>query len=686
VTVEASATRADSPRQEAEAPAQEPPRLEAQIAAVLLALLPGALVVYFSFSAGGFFPSSVGFATLIVIQLIVLRVLVAENPFSGFTRRLGITALLLTGFATLTFVSQAWSDTPDRAMIEFDRALLYLAVLVLLGLLPRRAWRMPWVMRGLAIGILFVCSCSLITRLLPRTWPISPNVADDRLSFPLTYWNALGILAGIGAILALGIAANPRERRWASALAAAFVPVAATTLFFTFSRGGILATLIGVVAYIAVARSTALIGALLATVPPTIVVLISAYGADQLASQDPTSDAAVAQGHDVAFVLVLCAVAAAVIRFLTVSLDRRFAARRREPWSRERSIAVGAAVAVLAVVAALAAGVPSWADKQVHNFLYGGATSTTDLRTRLTDPSSNGRKDHWEAALKGFSKEPLRGQGAGTYEFTWDRYRKTETVVVDGHSLYFEVLSEFGIPGLLLIVATIILILVNLLRNVRGPNRMVYAALFGAVIAWAIHAGADWDWEMPAVTAWVFGVGGAALAGRASKRRSEPMGDRGRIPIAASLLVVAVTPALLMLSQNRLQAAAGSFDHGSCRAATKAAVSSINILGNRPQPYQIVGYCDIESGRVSEAVAAMRKAVEQEPRSWEYHYGLAIAQAYAGEDPRPEMKVASRLNPREPLVKQGVAGFAGKTTASQWGLAAKPLYDATRVSGRLTVR
>src|SRR4051812_41465634 len=164
--------------------------------------------------------------------MIVLRVLVAENPFAGYTRRLGIAALLLTTFATLTLASQLWSDMPDRAMTEFNRALFYLAILVLLGLLPRRAWRMPWMMRGLAAGILFVCTCALITRVLPRVWPTAENVAAQRLSFPLTYWNALAILAGIGVILALGIAANPRERRWASALAAGFVPIAAATLFF----------------------------------------------------------------------------------------------------------------------------------------------------------------------------------------------------------------------------------------------------------------------------------------------------------------------------------------------------------------------------------------------------------------------------------------------------------------------
>lgn len=652
---------------------------------MLLALLPGALVVYFSFFAGGFFPSSVGFACLLVIQMIVLRVLVVENPFGGYTRRLGAVVLLLTGFAGWTFISQLWSDTQDRAMIEFDRALLYLAVLVLLGIVPRRRWRMPWILRGLAIGVLIVCTCALITRLLPRVWPVAQNLADNRLSFPLTYWNALGILAAVGVILALGIAANPSERRWVNALAAACVPVAATTLFFTFSRGAMLAAVVALIAYVATARSGTILGALLATVPPTIVALVAAYDADLLATVDPTSDGAVSQGHHVAVVLLVCVVVAGIARFLTVSLDRRLAARSRKPWPRRRKLAVGGATLAAVLVAAVVAGAPGWTSTQFDRFLNAAPTTSKDLRDRLADPSSNGRKDHWTAALKGFSNSPVHGQGAGTYEFTWDRYRTLDFTVVDGHSLYFEVLSEFGVIGLVLILGTIGTILWTLLRGVRGPNRMVYATLFAATLAWVVHAGVDWDWEMPAVTAWVFGVGGAALAGRRAKEPPPPMGDRGRIPIAASLLVVAVTPALLMLSQYKLQSAASAFDKGSCKTATRDAISSINVLGNRPQPYQIVGYCDLDNGRPQDAVAAFQKAVEQEPRSWEYHYGLALAQGAAGTDPRPEIRLASRLNPREPLVKQALLAFAPPDQAI-WLQAATKLASDTRVSNRLTLR
>jgi hypothetical protein len=688
VTVETSASLAEPPpREQEEGSAPSPPRIEARIATVLLALLPGALVVYFSFFAGGYFPSSVGFAALLVIQMIVLRVLVTENPFGGFTRRFGAVVLVFSAFAGWTLVSQLWSDTQDRAMIEFDRALLYLAVLVLLGLVPRRRWRMPWILRGLALGVLFVCTCALITRLLPHVWPVAQNLAEDRLSFPLTYWNSLGILAAVGVILALGIAANPSERRWVNALAAAFVPVAATTLFFTFSRGAMIAAVIALIAYLATARSVAVVGALLATLPPTIVALLTAYDADLLASVEPTSNPAADQGRHVAIVLVVCVLVAGVARFFTVLLDRKLAAAvgRRKPWPRRRRFATaGGALAALLVVAVVA-GVPSWTSTQVDKFLNATPTTSQDLRDRLADPSSNGRRQHWDAALKGFAKSPLHGQGAGTYEFTWDRYRTLDVTVVDGHSLYFEVLSEFGVVGLVLILGTIGTILWTLLRGVRGPNRMVYATLFAAVLAWAIHAGVDWDWEMPAVTAWVFGVGGAALAGRRSKKPPPPMGDRGRIPIAAALLVVAVTPALLMLSQYRLQASAKAFDKGNCKTATREAIASINILGNRPQPYQIVGYCNLENGRPADAVAAFQKAVEQQPRSWEYHYGLAIAQGYAGVDPRPQIALARRLNPREPMVKQAVTAFA-PPDQSVWLSAATKLEAETRVSNRLTLR
>jgi hypothetical protein len=44
----------------------------------------------------------------------------------------------------------------------------------------------------------------------------------------------------------------------------------------------------------------------------------------------------------------------------------------------------------------------------------------------------------------------------------------------------------------------------------------------------------------------------------------------------------------------------------------------------------------------------MQAARERDPGNWRYAYGLALAQARAGRDPRAAAALAVRLNPREP--------------------------------------
>ena len=86
-----------------------------------------------------------------------------------------------------------------------------------------------------------VCAIALTTRLLPNVWPIGANLANDRLSYPITYWNALGLLASLGIVFCLHMATRARGPRLTRVLGAAAVPLLATTVYFTFSRGAILA-------------------------------------------------------------------------------------------------------------------------------------------------------------------------------------------------------------------------------------------------------------------------------------------------------------------------------------------------------------------------------------------------------------------------------------------------------------
>ncbi|MGB9184637.1 MAG: O-antigen ligase family protein [Solirubrobacteraceae bacterium] len=661
-------------------------RIEERLASAALALLPGALIAYFSFQGGGFFAGSVGFATLIVLQVLVVRVLLAGRPFAGISRRHVVVTGSLGLYAGWTLASAIWSHAFGRALVEFDRALLYLLLLMLFGSLPRRVWRMPLLLRGLAAGSLVVCTVALISRVLPRVWPISPGVATSRLSYPLTYWNALGILAALCILFLVGLSASPREPRALRVVAAAGVPIAATTLFLTFSRGAIAALVVGTIVFVLLSRSSALPGALLAVIPPTAISVVFAYRADLLATVNPTTPAAVAQGQKVAVVVLGAVIASGVLRALLLPVDgwlHRSAQRRQI--SRSTRWTAGITALTTLIIVALIAGAPGWASSQFRQFIKSAPTSAVNLRSRLTDPSGDNRTDNWRAALDGFATAPVLGTGAGTYEFSWYRYRHLKGLnVVDAHSLYIQTLSELGIVGLALLSLTILGILYALARRIRGPNRVVYVALLAASAAWAAHAAVDWDWQMPAVTAWVFAVGGGALATSKTPRGGGTPLLR-RIPIAVVLVIAAIPPALLMLSQAKLETAANAFQIGACSRVEQAARDSIDVLSVRPQPYQMLGYCDISDGRAQAAVVAMSRAVQAEPGYWQSHYGLSIAQAYAGEDPRQQLRTALRLDPGDPLMQEMSLALRRRTPAA-WLSIARSAYANTFASGRLTLR
>ncbi|MGH2979742.1 MAG: O-antigen ligase family protein [Solirubrobacterales bacterium] len=628
-----------------------------RLASWALLLLPGGLTIYLSFNGGGFFPNTQAFAALVLAAALALRIAFAEAPFAGFSKSLAVAAGGLGLYALWALLSALWSDAPARALLEFNLALLYLLALLLFGSLSRTATFLRWMVRGLALGVVVVCVCGLVTRVLPEVWPISETIADDRLSYPLTYWNALGLLASVGTILCFHLACSRSEPAAARVLGATAVPVLVTTLFFTFSRGAIGAGIVGLAIYVAVARPRALFSGLIATGPAAAIAVVVAYDADLLATENPIRPAAVDQGHEVALAVALCAAGAAVVRALLLRLDNRLSLDW-VPAGARRVVPIGGAVIAVAVL--IAVGAPGYAADQYDRFVEQGGSGGEpgDLRTRLTDFSNNGRIDQWDVALDTFADEPLAGEGAGTYQTVWARDRPIPLSVRDAHSLYVESLAELGLVGLILLGAVVITILVGLAARARGPNRSIYAAVLCAGIAWAVHAGVDWDWEMPAVTLWVFALGGAALA--APSDWPSTIARPGAIlrPVGiVACLAAAVVPGLVLISDERLEESASAFGRGDCAAAIDAADSSISALPIRPEPYEIRAYCLLRAGSESEGLRDLERAIDRDPDNWVYHYGLARARAAAGLDPRPEAIRALRLNPLDPEAQDAARRF-----------------------------
>lgn len=145
------------------------------------------------------------------------------------------------------------------------------------------------------------------------------------------------------------------------------------------------------------------------------------------------------------------------------------------------------------------------------------------------------RVDYWRVAWNQWQENAWLGSGAGTFARYWQQ-EPAASAVLDAHSLYVETLAELGPVGLaLLLVALAIPILAAVSAR---TNRLAWVAVIG-YSAYLVHAGLDWDWEMPAVTLAGLLCAVGALAGNRNGADEVRVGARSRWAIALAVLVIA---------------------------------------------------------------------------------------------------------------------------------------------------
>jgi hypothetical protein len=125
---------------------------------------------------------------------------------------------------------------------------------------------------------------------------------------------------------------------------------------------------------------------------------------------------------------------------------------------------------------------------------------------------------------------PLLGTGAGTFGLYWARSGKAIAVGggLDAHSLYLETLAELGPLGLVLLLA---MLLAPLRRALTLRHAPYVSTAVGAYVAFLVHAGLDWDWEMPAVV--VAALCCAAAVATAELPATRPLGRAARATLLA---------------------------------------------------------------------------------------------------------------------------------------------------------
>jgi hypothetical protein len=650
------------------------------VAAALAAVGPGAITFYLAFRSGGYFAGAPAIVAVVLGVALMLRLVLAEDPFEGFGPALICAASGLGLYAVWTLASALWSHAPAQALIEFDRALMYWLGLVLFGSFGWTRERMVWAVRMLTLAMVLVAIASLVTRVLPELHHIQASIENDRLSYPLSYWNAVGIFAAVTIVFCIGLATRREEVPWVKALAAGAVPLVTATLYFCFSRGALVALALGLVAFFFLCLRRELIAPVLSIAPPTIVAVLLCLGTHALSTKHYADATGVSEGHTLTLELIGCALVAAALRLATAPLDRRLdrieiaAATRRRAW-----IIVGVAAALIVVVGGIAVDAPHRIGNGIDKFTESGSLQDPkELQDRYTTLNNNGRVVQWELGWETFEKHPLLGTGAGTYGQVWAKEGSPLFKVVNAHSIYFETLSNLGAPGLIFFLLALFSIMVGLALRIRGPDRILYAATFAAVFTWAVHAGFDWDWEMPATGFFIFGLGGMAIAARAtespaasgsseesgSSASTSSSGSSGRGPgralrvaLGIGCLALVVSPGLVAISQGMLNSAVRDLQEGNCGQASREALDAIHVLSVRPDPYQVLGFCDSRAGEHQLAIQMLETAVDRDPDEWESYYGLALVKGAAGEDPRPAARKAHELAPHVLLTEEAVEMF-----------------------------
>lgn len=612
-----------------------PPMIE-RLASILPGLVAAVVVAGLGFADGGYFATAWGPVTFVFLAASGLALAVRPRPNIGL-RALAMPALL--GLLTLwTLASSAWGS-PSEAVPEAERTLVYVSAALALALGVRRGAGMGLAV-GLWAGTTTVCVYALATRLFPEELGVFDPIAGYRLSEPVGYWNALGLLASLGTLLALGLAARA-ERLLVRLPAAASVVPLALTCYFTFSRGAWLALGAGlVVAIVLDPRRLQLVLVGLVVAPwPALGVAIASRSGPLTEVGRYTMAAAAEDGRAlVAIGLALGLFSAGALAILAAL----------EPRVRISSVAhrLASGALIAAVVGLLVGGVfflggPA---KIAKSFAADpGGQGGADLDDRLFDLSGSGRVYQWRIALDDASEHRALGSGAGSYERYWLQHRDNPGSIRDAHSLYIEMLAELGPVGLALVLAVFGFPLVLAVRFRHRPVVPIAAATLAAYVT---RAGVDWDWEFPILTLVALASAGVILAG-AAERASEPV-RWSRVALLAAVVALVPVVAVTTLGKRAESRSAGAFGERAFERAAAEAETAERWAPWSVEPLVLLGRAEAAAGDDVSARGTFKRAAAREPESW--RVWLELAAVSKGAPRAAALRRARTLNPLESLI------------------------------------
>ena len=584
---------------------------------------------------------------------VALSVAVGTWPVARLPRLALAAGALLAAFAAWTLASVVWAPSAEQAVLEFDRAALYLGAFLVAVLAATRGTVARWV-DGIAFGLTAVAGVALASRLFPSLFN-EPTLsqylpsARTRLSFPVQYWNGLGILVALAFPLLLR-AAIAGHRRLARGAAVAPLPVVAATIYLTSSRGAAVSAVAGGLATLTVARRRwRTLGAL---------TVAAAGGAGAAAILLPRhalvervgSSGAASEGALAAILLVLLCVAMGVLWGMASGLSLT------PPQWLGRALAVGATAIVLGGVAA--AHPLGRFDAFKRPPAHAAAAPGDFTRAHLLSGNSSGRWQFWTAAVDEWRSAPLRGRGAGSYESWWARNGSISYFVRDAHSLYLETAAELGLVGLALLVGALgcgVAAVVARSRAADDDGAAVVAALAGALAVYLVGAGIDWMWELTIVSLVGFVclgllVGPATEALQIARRQLRHRFALGIAVVLAGWLLICAE-AVPLIADAELRSSQRAAARGDDADALSHAETARKLEPWAASPYLQLALVAQEQNDLPSARAWINEAISRDSENWRPYLVAARIEADAGHTvaARRFLHRAAALDPRSPL-------------------------------------
>jgi O-Antigen ligase len=473
----------------------------AAVAAIPLVLIPA-----LGAAQGGFSPDAWVWSGTIAAWLAALGLFLGD---SARLRRDVWWVLAAASLLAWTLASAVWSAEPGQSVLEARRMLVYAAIVLALVVLARRrssTLLLAATHAGVAALVLYALARYLIGS---RT---NLEFEGHLLTEPLGYANAIGILAAMAIILSLARAAQADSPPLRAA-AGALVPPLSLALFLTGSHASWLALAIGLATMAALTAERWALRRTVAALAPAATVAVAFGQFSKLATPSTPR----VGGLVVALVAVVCAAAGA----LTLRL---WPPRRTAPSPPQAPVSRRLAFAGVLAIA--------------------GATALTVALGGSNEP----RASYYHVAWHEFAAHPLLGSGAGTFGHYWLGSGRVAAWggALDAHSLYLETLAELGPIGLCLLA---VFLFYPLKRAIGGRALGPVPAAAGAATAFLVHAGVDWDWELPAVV--IAGLACAAVVAFADATDDEKADRPAGPALRAAALIAALVAGAAAIAGTR---------------------------------------------------------------------------------------------------------------------------------------